>query len=51
MVVGDRFNGTQYQKENKRPFHTIGNKVLTQIVNFVFSAQLNDILSGLRVFN
>lgn len=51
MVVGDRQSGGQYQKENKRPLHNFGNRLVQFLVNHLFDAQLTDIMSGYRVFN
>ena len=50
MVVGDRISST-YLKENKRRFHNAGNKLMRFLINQLFKSDLNDILSGYRVFN
>ncbi|MEM6725420.1 MAG: glycosyltransferase family 2 protein [Bacteroidota bacterium] len=50
MVVGDRLSGT-YDKQNKRRFHSFGNRLVRWLINRLYSAQLQDILSGYRVFN
>ena len=42
MVVGDRLSST-YFKENKRPFHGIGNKV--------FKSDIRDIMTGFRAMS
>lgn len=51
MVVGDRHSGGQYQKENKRPLHNFGNRLVQGMVNKLFGAKLVDIMSGYRAFN
>ncbi len=51
MVVGDRHSGGQYQRENKRPLHNFGNRLVQSLVNKLFGAALVDIMSGYRVFN
>lgn len=50
MVVGDRISST-YLIENKRKFHNFGNKLMKFLINQLFKSNLNDILSGYRVFN
>ena len=51
IVVGDRHFSGHYQKENKRKFHSFGNKLVKNIINFLFKSNLNDIMSGYRVLN
>jgi glycosyltransferase involved in cell wall biosynthesis len=51
MVVGDRLSGGHYGNENKRPFHSLGNKLVCKLVNYLFRAELLDIMSGYRAFN
>ncbi len=51
MVVGDRLSRGVYDKENKRQFHGFGNALVRRLVNFLFQAKLNDIMSGYRVFS
>jgi len=51
MVVGDRLSGGGYRRENKRRFHSIGNEIVSFLVNKLFSANLSDIMSGYRVFS
>ncbi|MDC1382724.1 glycosyltransferase family 2 protein [Candidatus Puniceispirillum sp.] len=51
MVVGDRHVGGHYAKENKRQFHNFGNKMIRNLVNWLFATSLSDILSGYRVFS
>ena len=36
MVVGDRFSNGTYQKENKRPFHELGNSMVRRTTNMLF---------------
>lgn len=51
MVVGDRLSGGHYSRENKRPFHDWGNKLVRKLVNGLFRADLADIMSGYRAFS
>ena len=50
MVVGDRLSST-YFTENKRRFHNFGNRLMKSLINKLFNSDLQDILSGYRVFN
>lgn len=50
MTVGDRISRGYYNAENKRPFHGIGNTLVRFLVNKLFGANLNDIMSGYRGF-
>ena len=50
MVVGDRLSST-YFEENKRPFHNFGNVLVRRMINFLFRAKLNDIMTGARAFS
>jgi glycosyltransferase involved in cell wall biosynthesis len=51
MVVGDRHIGGNYANENKRALHGFGNILVRKLVNYLFRANLSDILSGYRVFS
>jgi len=51
LVVGDRISGGHYQAENKRQFHNFGNRLICNLVNRLFHARQNDILSGYRVLS
>lgn len=51
MVVGDRHSQGRYALENKRALHGFGNRLVRDLVNWLFSATLADIMSGYRVFN
>ena len=51
MVVGDRHSAGNYAAENKRLLHGFGNRLVKRIVNFLFNADLKDIMSGYRVFS
>ncbi|MBV5328975.1 MAG: glycosyltransferase, partial [Chlorobium sp.] len=51
MVVGDRHSTGHYAAENKRPLHGFGNRLVRDLVNKLFKADLADIMSGYRVFN
>ena len=51
MVVGDRISSSAYDKQNTRAFHSFGNKLVRWLINRLFGAQCNDILSGYRVFS
>lgn len=51
MVVGDRHSSGHYAAENKRALHGFGNRLVRDLVNKLFHADLADIMSGYRVFN
>jgi glycosyltransferase involved in cell wall biosynthesis len=51
MVVGDRHSCGSYAAENKRALHGFGNRLVRDLVNKLFNANLADIMSGYRVFN
>lgn len=50
MVVGDRLSST-YFSENKRLFHNFGNVLVRWLINKLFKAKLNDIMTGARAFS
>lgn len=50
MVVGDRLSST-YFKENKRPFHNMGNTVVRWAINTLFKSDIKDIMTGYRAFS
>ena len=50
MVIGDRLSST-YFTENKRPFHSLGNILVRNLINKLFSANIRDIMTGYRAFN
>lgn len=50
MVVGDRHSAGHYAIENKRILHGFGNRIVRDLVNCLFNAELADIMSGYRVF-
>lgn len=51
LVVGNRFTGSGYEKENKRRFHNFGNNLVRKIINVLFKADLKDVMSGYRVLS
>ncbi len=51
MVVGDRLSNGTYEQENKRSFHGFGNSLVRSLVNIFFRSELNDIMSGYRIFS
>ena len=51
MTVGDRLADGVYARENKRPGHNAGNKLVRLLVNHLFGARLGDIMSGYRAFS
>ncbi|MGC3987902.1 MAG: glycosyltransferase family 2 protein [Pseudorhodoferax sp.] len=51
VAVGDRHSAGHYAAENKRPMHGFGNRLVRDLVNKLFNADLADIMSGYRVFN
>lgn len=50
MVIGDRLSST-YFKENKRPFHNIGNVTVRYLINKLFHSNVRDIMTGYRAFS
>jgi len=51
MVVGDRHALGHYAAQNRRAMHGAGNRVVATLINRLFRAKLNDILSGYRAFS
>lgn len=51
MTIGDRLSNGTYKKENKRPFHELGNNLVKKSINVLFKTDLKDIMTGYRVFN
>lgn len=50
MVIGDRLS-TTYFKENKRPLHNSGNKLVRGLINRLWHVNIHDIMTGYRAFN
>ncbi len=50
MVIGDRLSGA-YFKENKRPFHNFGNRIVRFLINLLFRTNVKDIMTGYRAFS
>ncbi len=50
MVIGDRLSST-YFKENKRPFHNIGNVTVRALINRIYKSNIRDVMTGLRAFS
>lgn len=50
MVIGDRLSST-YFKENKRPFHNFGNRIVRWLINTLFKNNVKDIMTGYRAFS
>ena len=50
MVVGDRLSST-YFTENKRPFHSFGNRLVRWSINALFHSHIKDIMTGYRAFS
>lgn len=50
MVIGDRLSST-YFKENKRPFHNVGNILVRKSINLLFKANIKDMMTGYRAFS
>lgn len=50
MVVGDRLS-TTYYTENKRRFHSFGNRFIKFLIQKLFHTKTNDILTGYRAFS
>lgn len=50
MVIGDRLSSS-YFKENKRPFHNTGNRLVSFLINRIFGSHIKDAMSGYRAFS
>ena len=50
MAIGDRLSST-YFTENKRLFHNFGNKLVRNLINRLFDADIKDIMTGARAFS
>lgn len=50
MVVGDRLSSSFFA-ENKRRFHSFGNKMVRRAINLLFRADIRDIMTGYRAFS
>ena len=51
MVIGDRLSNGTYFEENKRGFHGFGNNLVKNLINFLFKSNINDIMTGYRVYS
>ncbi|MDR2694764.1 MAG: glycosyltransferase family 2 protein, partial [Deltaproteobacteria bacterium] len=51
MVIGDRFAGGDYDRENTRRFHTFGNRLIRALANIFFRSHIVDIMTGYRAFS
>ena len=49
MVIGDRTE--TYSAQNKRPFHNFGNNFVKSLINKIFNANINDIMTGYRALS
>jgi glycosyltransferase involved in cell wall biosynthesis len=49
MVIGDRHSKGHYAAKNKRALHGLGNRLVRDLVNKLFHANLADIMCGYRV--
>ena len=52
MCIGDRLSST-YFKENKRPFHNFGNRLVRFFINFLWKPRqpIYDVMTGYRAFS
>lgn len=51
LVIGDRLSNGSYKEVNNRQFHGFGNRLVRWLINFVFRAEMKDIMSGYRVIS
>ncbi len=51
MVYGDRLSNGIYTSENKRAFHNFGNNLVKKVINWLFHADVTDIMTGYRVLS
>ena len=50
MAIGDRLSST-YFRENKRRFHSFGNRLMRYLINRIFHSNIQDIMTGMRAFS
>ncbi|MEG1723403.1 MAG: glycosyltransferase family 2 protein [Bacteroidales bacterium] len=50
MVIGDRLS-TSYYQENTRLFHNSGNRIMCKLINYLFQANICDIMTGYRAMS
>lgn len=50
VTIGDRLSST-YFKENKRPFHNCGNKLVNALINMIYHSDVKDTMSGYRAYS
>jgi glycosyltransferase involved in cell wall biosynthesis len=50
MVIGNRLD-TTYYVENKKRFHSFGNRLVKGLINFLFKSHIRDIMTGYRAFS
>ena len=51
MVIGDRLSNGTYFNENKRAFHDFGNNLVKNSINYLYHADIRDVMTGYRGFN
>ncbi len=51
MVLGDRFSQGDYDRGKTRPLHSIGNNIVTKLVNALGSSSLVDAMTGYRALS
>lgn len=51
MVIGDRLSNGTYFNENKRAFHDFGNNLVKNSINYLYQADIKDVMTGYRGFN
>ena len=51
IVCGNRHSSGVYSRENKRPMHDFGNKLVRWLINTLFKGSLEDILTGYRIMS
>lgn len=51
IATGDRLSAGHYSKENKRPLHNFGNRLICRSINLLFDKKLNDVLTGYRAMS
>jgi glycosyltransferase involved in cell wall biosynthesis len=51
IVVGDRLSNNVYDRQNIRPLHGLGNRLVRKLINLLFGVDLRDVMSGYRVLS
>jgi len=51
FVIGDRLSNGTYANQNRRSFHNFGNVLVRKLINWAYSGNIHDIMTGYRAFD